>query len=97
MPTNKSVIVMKLVTDREDGGKTENYRVYGGGGVVPMKNRKGENVTKNAILGGNGTIYVANELAGDADAFVLVPKAEYDRLTGAPAKTVTKVKAAVKK
>lgn len=83
--TDKSIIVLALAKDREDGGKTENYRVYAGGGTVQMKNRRGEVVSKNAILGGNGTIYIANELAGEAKEFVLLPKAMYDKLAGAQA------------
>lgn len=73
-------IILKLATDREDKGKTENYTVYGGGGTVNVKNRKGEMVQKNVILGGNGTVYVANDVVKDATELVLITKKEYDSL-----------------
>lgn len=75
-------IVLKLATGRTDGGITNNYRVYEGGGVTTVKNARGEAVNKNVILGGNGTIYVANDLAGSHTEFVLLPRADFDRMTG---------------
>lgn len=80
-------IEFALATDRDDKGQTENYRVYAGGGQVQMKNKRGENVIKNAILGGNGTLYIANTLAGSHDAWVLIPRSVYQKLTGANAST----------
>jgi len=83
-------LIMKMATDRTDKGQTENYRVYEGGGVVSVKNKRGELVNKNAILGGNGTIYVANELAGQHTEFVLLPRAAFEAMVrplGAPAAT----------
>jgi hypothetical protein len=73
-------IVLKLATDREDGGQTHNYRVYNAGVQMSATNQKGETVRKNAIMGGNGTIYIGNELAASHDAWVLMPKAMYDQL-----------------
>lgn len=81
MPQTRFPIILKLATGRDDKGQTENYRVYEGGGVVTIKNKRGENVNKNAILGGNGTIYVANDLAESHTEMVLLPRVEFDRLT----------------
>jgi hypothetical protein len=75
-------IVMRLAITRDDGGKTDNYHVYEGGGVVQMQNKRGELVSKNAIMGGMGTIYVANQLASGHDEFVLLPRKAFDLLTG---------------
>lgn len=88
--THTLPIVLKLATDRDDKGETDNYRVYAGGGTVTVKNKKGETVQKNTILGGNGTIYIANELAKPHTEWVLMPKAQYDTLTarvGVPSQT----------
>lgn len=79
-PTKYPVIPLRLATSRDDGGKTENYRVYEGGGQVSVTNKRGETVQKNAILGGNGTVYIANEHAQAFDAWVLIPRPVYDRL-----------------
>lgn len=77
-----TVIQMTLATNRDDGGKTENYHIYAGGGQVQVKNKRGETIIKNAVLGGNGTIYIANELAGSHTAWVLLPRSDYDKLVG---------------
>lgn len=79
-------ILMKLATDRTDKGETAAYRVYSGGGQVQLKNPRGENVIKNAILGGNGIIYVAKELAGTHDEFVLMPRVVYEQQLAAARK-----------
>ena len=77
----ETIITFRPATDRDDKGQTENYRVYAGGGQVQVKNKRGENVIKNVILGGNGTIYVANEVAKGIDEWVLMPKSLYQKLT----------------
>lgn len=74
-------IPLPLATNRDDGGKTMNYQVYACTRQITAKNGKGEDVIKNAMYGGNGTIYVANELSKGHNEFVLMPRAEYDRLT----------------
>jgi hypothetical protein len=79
-------LIMKMAVGRDDKGQTENYRVYEGGGVVTVKNKRGEQVNKNAILGGNGTIYVANELAGSTEEFVLLPRAAFEQMVNGNAK-----------
>lgn len=79
-PSNP-LIEFTLATDREDRGQTANYRVYAGGGQMQVKNERGETIIKNVILGGNGTIYIGNEVAGKHDAWVLIPKARYQQLT----------------
>lgn len=87
-PTTKPnpAMLLTLATDRDDKGQTENYRVYAGGGQVQVKNKRGEVVQKAGLLGGNGTVYIANELAGDHTEWVLIPKPAFDALTGvAPA------------
>lgn len=73
-------IILSLSRGRDDGGITENYRVYEGGGQVAVKNKRGETVQKNTLLGGNGTIYVANTLAATHEEFVLMPRAMYNEL-----------------
>lgn len=75
-------IVLKLATSREDKGVTDNYRVFGGSPTMAAKDRKGELIQRNAIVGGNGTIYVAKALAEHDDEIVVLGKKEYDRLTG---------------
>lgn len=78
--TRQSPIILALATGRDDKGKTDNYNVYEGGGRIKAKNKRGEEVLKNAILGGNGTVYVAQELSSGIDAYVLVPKPLWDEL-----------------
>lgn len=91
------VINFTLATDRDDKGQTENYRVYAGGGQTQVKNKRGENVIKNVILGGNGTVYIANEVANGHDAWTLIPRALYERLTRtAPANASAAVASAKK-
>lgn len=79
------MITMQLATGRQDKGITENYRVYEPvpARTVVVKNRNGEAVTKNAILGGNGTIYVAHELAKDEKEFILISGSEFAVLKSA--------------
>ncbi len=81
----KFPLIMKLAKGRDDGGRTENYCIYEGGGVIQMKNKRGEVINKNAILGGNGTIYVAKELAGQHEEFVLLPRVAFEHMLKAPA------------
>ena len=86
-------IHMSLATNRDDKGKTENYTIYNIPVQVQVKNKKGETVTKNAVLGGNGTIYIAHEIAGDDTEWVMMPKSMFDQLytgMGAPAKQLGK-------
>jgi hypothetical protein len=83
--SNQFPIVMRLAKGRDDGGRTENYCIYEGGGVVTLKNRRGENVSKNVILGGNGTIYIAKDLAGLHEEFVLLPRAAFEAMVKTPA------------
>lgn len=73
-------ITLSLATNRTDKGQTDNYRVYEGGGTAQVKNKRGEVVTKSVLLGGNGTIYLINELAGAHDEFVLLPRAAFERM-----------------
>ena len=84
LTTSRFPIILKLATGRDDRGQTENYRVYEGGGIVGIKNKRGETVNKNVILGGNGTIYVANELAGQHEEFVLMPRVAFEQLLRQP-------------
>jgi hypothetical protein len=81
-PQGYPVINLTLATMRDDGGETDNYRVFEGGGQVQVKSKKGETVVKNTITGGNGTIYIAKEKSTGHDAWVLLPRAAYDKLTG---------------
>lgn len=81
------LIELALAKGRDDGGKTENFRVFDCDARIEVKNRRGEKVMKNAVLGGNGTIYIANELAGEHEAWVLVPRTEWDRLAPKPTRT----------
>lgn len=78
-------ISLKLATGRDDGGHTANYTVYEGGGVTSMKNGRGETVTKNTLMGGNGSIYIAKDLAGQHTEWVLMPRAMFDQVRGAVA------------
>ena len=75
------VIRLSLDTSREkDKGKTPNYHVYAAAETFIAKNGKGQDVTKNAVMGGNGTVYIANSMATGIDAWVLVPAATFDDL-----------------
>lgn len=74
-------LVCTIAKNRTDKGKTLNYHVYECAHTVNVKNMKGEVVTKNALLGGNGNLSIANEFSAGIDSWVLIPKAEYDRLS----------------
>ena len=74
-----------LATDRDDAGKTDNYTVYACNRQMSVKNGRGETVVKNAIMGGNGTIYIGHELAGEHHRWVLMPFVMYEQLAGAAA------------
>jgi predicted ATP-grasp superfamily ATP-dependent carboligase len=80
--SNKLIITLTPVLDREDKGMTPNYRVYAptSGQTTTMKNLKGETIVKNTIMGGNGTIYIARGLSEQIDAWVLLPQAMYHSL-----------------
>ena len=82
MADKSPVILFTIATDRDDKGKTKNYTVYAGGGQVTVTNERSETVIKNAILGGNGTIYIANELANGHNEWALIPRSLYNRLAG---------------
>lgn len=76
-------LMFQLATDRQDKGKTANYYVFAGGGTIETKNGKGEVVQKNAVLGSNGTIYIAHQVAEGVDGLVILDRREYDRLMAA--------------
>lgn len=87
-------IFLSRVTTRDDGGRTANYTIYGSTVQVRVKNGKGEEIVKNAIMGSNGTIYVAHELAGQHEQWVLMPRAMYDQLVPLAAQPAVSVRAA---
>jgi hypothetical protein len=93
----KFPIVLSMAADRDDKGQTENYRVYSGGGLVQLKNKRGETIQKNALLGGNGTLYLANEISATHDQFVLLPMALYKELMNTAAAAKGKAAAASRK
>lgn len=68
-----NIIRLTLDLSRDDKGKTANYHVYAASEQMTVPNGKGQSVTKNAIMGGNGTLYVGNPIANGIADWVLVP------------------------
>ena len=79
---NSLPIILRVAERRDDKGKTLNYMVYETGRQMQVKNAKGENVVKNAIMGGNDSIYIGHELAGTHTEWVLMPRAMFDQIKG---------------
>lgn len=79
-------IMLRLARGRDDGGQTANFRVYEGGGVITATNGRGESVTKNTVMGGNGSVYLANAVAAGVDDIVILSRAQYEQLLANQAK-----------
>ena len=90
MSDPKLPFVMTIAQDRDDKGSTMNYKVFNVPVQVAVKNKRGEIVQKNAVMGGNGTVYIAHELTPTDEPWVMLPKAMFDALiSGAAPKVKT--------